>query len=300
MMQGYTDMDQQPQHQQKPALVDPFEVGLDRAKITKSRQIELPESQAAEKQSTYFDAEPESPQSTSRNVVESIKQKKHKAGIKVRRKLHIGRASDDYDLTALAIAGENGDSGSRYVTKPPEPDHATFKDFVHNPIDTVKAKVSEHSNQQFAGQVTAKEVPHGDEVDLLRASDAVEKAETDAQRLLAIQDLSKLMKERQATYARWTLDRHVTKIRKLPGEELRLKPRADFEKYNPQEGLVIDWKAYGQHVRTGSLETLYKTQLTSCSYLYTMRISTEGSTLATGLIYHHHQSSPLCRISSAY
>ncbi|KAL1648199.1 hypothetical protein SLS61_007071 [Didymella pomorum] len=236
------------QARQEPVLVDEFEVGLDRAKITKSEQIQLPESHNTE-QSANIDADPDSPRSSTHNVKESIKLKKHKAGVKIRKTLHIGRASDDFDLTITAIAGGNKEpSGSRYVTDPPEPDKATFKDFVHNPVDTVKAKVSEHSNQQVAGQITAKEVPHGDEVDLLHASEAVEDAKTDAQRLLAIQDLSKLMKERQVTFARWTLDRHVTKVRLLPREQIRLKPRSDFEKYNPQEGLVIDWQAYGQHL----------------------------------------------------
>ncbi|KAF1349477.1 hypothetical protein EJ07DRAFT_139711 [Lizonia empirigonia] len=234
----------------EPVLVDEFEVGLDRAKITKSAQIQLPESQDVN-QNPQVQVEPDSPRSSSHAVVDSIKQKKHKAGIKIRRTLHMGRASDDIDLTTTAIVGGNeAPSDSRYVTERPEPDKATVMDFVHNPVDTIKAKVSEHGNQQVAAQITAKEVPHGDEVDLIHASEAVEDAKDDAQRLLAIQDLSKLMKERQATYARWTFDRHITKVRLLPRDQIRLKPRSEFEKYNPQEGLVIDWKAYGQHLLT--------------------------------------------------
>lgn len=237
------------QARQEPVLVNEFEVGLDRAKITTSAQIQLPESHNTSEESANVALESDSPLSSTQNVKESIKLKKHKAGIKIRKTLHIGRASDDFDLTATAIAGTKEEaSQSRYETNPPEPDKPTFKDFLHNPVDTVKQKVSEQSNRQIAGQITAKEIPHGDEVDLVHASEAVEDAKDDAQRLLAIQDLSKLMKERQATYARWTLDRHVTKVRLLPREQIRLKPRSDFEKYNPQEGLVIDWKAYGQHV----------------------------------------------------
>lgn len=237
------------QARQDPVLVNEFDVGLDRAKITKSAQIELPESHNTQEQSADVVVEPDSPRSSTHNVKESIKLKKHKAGTKIRKTLHIGRASDDVDLTTTAIAGTNEQpSQSRYETDPPEPDKPTFKDFLHNPVDTVKQKVSEQGNRQVAGQITAKEVPHGDEVDLVRASEAVEDAKNDAQRLLAIQDLSKLLKERQATYARWTLDRHVTKVRLLPREQIRLRPRSDFETYNPQEGVVIDWKAYGQHV----------------------------------------------------
>ncbi|XPT02863.1 hypothetical protein M3J09_011969 [Ascochyta lentis] len=235
------------QARKEPALIDAFEVGLDRAKITKSAQIQLADSQSSQDESADVQDEPDSPRS--HNVVEAIKQKKHKAGIKIRKTLHIGRASDDFDLTTTAIAGGNNDpSESRYVTSAPVPDKATMKDFVHNPVDAIRAKITEHSNQQVAAHITAKEVPHGNDVDLIHASEAVEKAEDDAQRLLAIQDLSKLMQERQATYARWTFDRHITKVRLLPREQNELKPRSDFETYDPQEGLVIDWKAYGQHL----------------------------------------------------
>lgn len=237
---------------QEPVLVDEFEVGLDRAKITKSAQIQLPESHNTQNHGADVQVESDGPRSSSHNVVDSIKLKKHKAGIKIRKTLHMGRASDDLDMTATALAGVNEEpSGSRLVSDPPEPDKATMKDFIHNPLDTIKAKISEQSNQQVASQITAKEVPHGDDVDLINASEALEDARNDAQRLLAIQDLSRLMKERQATYARWTLDRHITKVRLLPRNQTRLKPRSDFEKYNPQEGLVIDWRAYGQHVRRG-------------------------------------------------
>jgi hypothetical protein len=247
------------QAREEPVLVNEFEVGLDRAKITDTAQIELNESHSSQDQSAEVHAEPDSPRSSSsaHHVVDSIKLKKHKAGIKIRKTLHIGKASDDLDHTTTALVGAAEEpSGSRYATAPPEPEKATVKDFIHNPIDTVKAKVSEHGNQQVASQITAKEIPHGDEVDLLRASEAVEDAQNDVQRLLAIQDLSKLMKERQAKYARWTLDRHISKVRLLPREQIRLKPRSDFERYNPQEGLVIDWKAYTQHVSQAIISIL--------------------------------------------
>ena len=237
------------QAQQQPILVDESKIGLDRAKITKSAQIQLPKSHSTQHRGASVHVEPDSPSSSSHNVVDSIKQKKHRAGSKIRKSLHIGRASDDLDLAVTAIAGDNGEpSESRYVTDPPEPDKATMKDFIHDPIDTIKAKLSENSNKQFAAQITAKEVPHSDEVDLIRASEAVDAAQSETQRLLAIEDLSKLMQERQATYVRWTFDRHITKVRVLPRDRIKLKPRTNFEKYNSQEGLVIDWKAYFQHV----------------------------------------------------
>lgn len=237
-----------PEHPPEPAPEDVFKVGLDRARIDSAAHIQYPESNLIDSQSASSDSDSNSPR-TSHGVIKSIKQKKHRAGAKIRRSLHIGRASDDHDLSTAAIVKGNEHSDSRYAFDPPERDRATFKDFLHNPLDTVKSKVSEQGNQEFAGNLTAKEVPHGDEVEIVRAADAVEAAGTDAQRLLAIQDLAKLMKERQASYARWTFDRHITKVSVLPRDKSELKPRSAFEKYDPLEGVVIDWRAYGQHVR---------------------------------------------------
>jgi hypothetical protein len=237
------------QARQEPAPINEFDVGLDRAKITKSAQIQLPELHDSHSEDSDDNAQSDSQQGTSHKVVNSIKARKHRAGLKIRQTLHIGRASDDFARTTTALAGAGGgDSGSRYMTNPPQPDKPTVKDFIHNPLDAVRAKISEQTDKQSAGQITAKEVPHGNEVDLIHASEAVENARDDTQRLFAIKDLSKLMKERQATYARWTFDRHITKVRRLPTDKVKLRPRSDYERYDPIEGLVIDWKAYAQNV----------------------------------------------------
>ncbi|KAL5411508.1 hypothetical protein PMIN03_004836 [Paraphaeosphaeria minitans] len=238
------------QAQQEFVLVDELQVGLDRAKITKTAQIQLPETHEAQgpEEERHLHSAETSP-APSHNVVDSLKAKKHRAGLRIRKTLHIGRSSDDFEYTTTALVGAAAEgSGSRYMTDAPEPDEPTMKDFFHNPIDTVKAKISDKGNQQVAGQITAKEVPHGDEVDMIRASEAVEDARNDTQRLLAIKDLSMLMKERQATYARWALDRHITKIRRLPRGEIQLRPRSDFQKLDPQAGMLTDWRAYVQHL----------------------------------------------------
>lgn len=236
--------------QQESVHVEELQMGLDRAAIATTAQIQLPEkhkTQDAQGEPRLHSAE-HSPAS-SHNVVDSMKAKRHRAGLKIRKTLHIGRSSDDFEYTTTALVGATSkDSGSRYVTDAPEPDEPTMKDFLHNPVSTVKTKISEKGNQHVVGQVTAKEIPHGDEVDLIRASEAVEEAEGDTQRLLAIEDLSRLMKERQATYARWTLDRHITKIRRLPESVLQLRPRSDFKKSDPQAGMVTDWRSFFKHV----------------------------------------------------
>ncbi|OAG06918.1 uncharacterized protein CC84DRAFT_1088757 [Paraphaeosphaeria sporulosa] len=252
------------QAQQEFVLVDEFQVGLDRAKITNTAQIQLPETHEAQgAQDERHLRSAESSAASSHNVVDSMKARKHRAGLRIRKTLHIGRSSDDFEYTTTALVGAAAEgSGSRYMTDAPEPDEPTMKDFLHNPIDTVKARISEKGNQQVSGQITAKEVPHGDEVDMIRASEAVEDAGNDTQRLLAIKDLSRLMKERQATYARWTLDRHITKIRRLPQGEIKVRPRSDFQKLDQNADTVTNWRAYllvyhahqygGQYIGFGS------------------------------------------------
>jgi hypothetical protein len=235
-----------------PVLVDEFEVGLDRSNINKNEDIQLPVSQAKKTDSIENHAETDIDRSSAHHMVDSIKHHKHKAGIKIRKTLHIGKVSDDMSHETTVLANKPDEkSDSRLVYDAPKPDKTTVKDFIHDPIDTISSKISGQGNQQFASNIAAKEVSHGEEVDLIRASEAAENAVSDAARLLAIKDLSKLMEERQATYVRWTFDRHITKVRELPRETMVLKPRTAFETYNPQ-GVVIDWTAYGKHVNFGN------------------------------------------------
>ena len=109
------------------------------------------------------------------------------------------------------------------------------------------SKVSGQGNHQMAANIAAKEISHGQEVDLLNAHDRVENAETETEKVLAIQDLEKLMKERQTMYVRWTMDRHVTKCRVLPRETSVRKSRSEFETKNDQGETKLDWEAYGTH-----------------------------------------------------
>jgi len=237
-----------------PILVDEFDVGLDRSNINKNEDVQLAVSQA-KNGGLDNHVEPEVDRSSAHHMVDSIKHHRHRAGMKIRKTLHIGKMSDDMSNETTILADNIDEtSDSRLVYDAPKLEKTTVKDLIHNPIDTISSKISGQGNQQVAANIAAKEIPHGDEVDLIRASEAAENAVSDKARLLAIQDLSKLMEERQATYVRWTLDRHITKVRVLPRDNMTRKPRAAFETHSSQEGTVVDWKAYGQHVSTGAYQ----------------------------------------------
>jgi hypothetical protein len=226
--------------------VDEFDIGLDRSNITQEGQIQLPNPDGGETEDDRQSAERDARSPPSK--LNALKERKHNAAIKIRQKLHISKESDHISSQSPILANTTEESDSRLVHELPNPDKATFKDFVHNPVDTVKAKVSNQGNEEIAANIAAKEISHGQEVDLVKAHDAVGRARTENEKLLAIKDVSRLMKERQGTYARWSLDRHVTKVRVLPRDTLVLKPQAAFQTKNARGDVVTDWKAYGQHV----------------------------------------------------
>jgi hypothetical protein len=227
--------------------VDVNEIGLDRSNITQEDQIKLPNLDEDQDDDGDEARHPE-PDSRTASIKVALKERKHHAAVKIRKTLRLSKDSDNVPSQSPVLANTTEQSDSRLVHKLPEPDKHGLKEFVHNPVDTVKSKVSGQGNQQVAANIAAKEVSHGQEVDLVNAHDAVGRAKTENEKLLAIEDVSKLMKDRQSTYARWSLDRHVTKVRLLPRETMVLKPKTAFQTRNTREEIVTDWNAYGQHV----------------------------------------------------
>jgi hypothetical protein len=226
--------------------VDEDEIGLDRSGISPQNQIQIPKLDG---DGGKAEAATEPEGRSSSNLVNSLKDRKHHAAVKIRKTLHISKVTDDLSSNSPVLANTTEEqSESRLVHKLPVPEKATLKDFVHNPVDTVKSKVSGQGNEQIAANIAAKEIPHGEEVDLINAHDAIGKAKTEHEKLLAIDDVKRLMKERQSTYARWSLDRHVSKIRVLPRETMVKKPQAAFQKKDRQGQVVTNWHAYGSHV----------------------------------------------------
>lgn len=183
-------------------------------------------------------------------MVESIKKKKHETGAQLRRAFHVSpRDSGDFEPNSTILADTSGEKSGNRLDNWTEPEKHTAKDFVHNPVDTVKSKMGNQGNHELAANIAAKEIDHGQEVDLVNASTAVDRARTENERLFAIQNLEELLEERQSTYVRWTLDRHVTKLRVLPENTTIIKnSRKAFERINAQGEVTVDWRAYVEHL----------------------------------------------------
>lgn len=100
----------------------------------------------------------------------------------------------------------------------------------------------------MAAKVAVSEIPHGQEVDLVNAYAVVGQAETQEERQRAEEYLSEMLKQRQSTYLKWSLDRHVTKIRVLPQNAIVARPRSDFERENKHGDTSMEWSAYSAHL----------------------------------------------------
>ena len=239
--------------------VDETEIGLDRANINKHNQINLVQQHPHKSpiETAGPNAEENSHTVSGHHVRKSISEKRHGAALKLRKKLHISKPSDDPNPESEILAnGSVEKSGSRLVTSPPSPDKPTLKDVLHNPIDTVKSKLSDQGSHQIAANIAAKEIPHGKDVDLVKAQIAVENAKTDREKALATLTVEELIRERQNMFIRWTLDRHVTKVRVLPRDSFVRKSRADFAITNDNGKVQTDWDAYTHHVSDFQLQTI--------------------------------------------
>lgn len=232
--------------------IDARDIGLDRSDITSQGQIELPDKGFRKDVDDDYAQLKRAPDASSPSIskIDTIKQKKHDAGIKLRKALHISKPSDDIESSSSPILANTADEQdhSRLDNTNTDPEKHTLKELIHDPIDTVKSKANKKGEKEVAANIAAKEIPHGQDVDLVKAASAVDRARSEREKLLAVQNLSELLKLRQSTFVRWTLDRHVSKVRVLPKNTVTKKPQTEFQKKDAQGKIVVDWEAYVYHV----------------------------------------------------
>lgn len=176
--------------------------------------------------------------------------KRERFSLKAKKILHIPDDSNSEDKVPGPILADAPDavSNARLIVEPPKNESPTAKDLLHHPVATITSKVSGKGGQQVAANMVAKEVSHGREVELVLAQDVVLAAKTKSEKLLAIKNVDKLMQERQDMFVRWTIDRHVMKVRKLPEHSVPKRDKKDFERKLPDGRVKMDWEGYANHV----------------------------------------------------
>ena len=135
----------------------------------------------------------------------------------------------------------------------PSPGPQGFKQLLQHPVDTVKAKTERKTNKEVAANLLSPEVTHAQDVELVRTQDALTNAKTEEEKNHAREHLETLKKARQDLFVRWTMDRHVLKLRRLesPEEQDRRQKKSDSQA-DPDEG-YLGWKTCGQQVRSSSI-----------------------------------------------
>ena len=79
------------------------QIGLDRSKITHQGQIQLPSHSVREDNDKVpshdaYDYDEPKPRSLTRHMVDSIKERKHDARIKIKQTLHLSKTSEKFEL----------------------------------------------------------------------------------------------------------------------------------------------------------------------------------------------------------
>ena len=130
----------------------------------------------------------------------------------------------------------------------PEQKGPGFKDVVRNPVTTVRSALHGASGAKFAETMDNQVITHGAEVRLIRAYDEVLGAGNDEDKVAAEDNLEQLKKARQYQFVRWTMDRHVLKLRSVPPRSVQWPKRADFKAKDDRGASRVQWVDYGHHV----------------------------------------------------
>lgn len=158
------------------------------------------------------------------------KSKRNQLKQKAREILHVNNSrtavTEPADSVTLEPSPKSAAMPCRLDNHPPKEGLDGLKDFAHQPVQTIKAKAERRTNREFAENLATAEVAHAYDVELVLAADHMAVAKTEEERSSAHQDMEVLKKARQDMFVRWTMDRHVLKIRRLERKSIPYGARA--------------------------------------------------------------------------
>ena len=240
-----------------PIPVDAGAAGLDRIGLNASGEGELvPLSAGSESSGSVFiyeDAIAEEAHSTSAETTpqndKHSSSKRHRLLHKTKAIFHVSPTKDDVVPTAPVLAdARDTASDARLVSEPPKPKTHTAKDVLHHPVSTAISKATGQGGHQIASNLVSKEISHGHEVKVVRAQDEVDKPGTKIEVKRRKDALDVLVKERQDMFVRWTMDRHITKVRILPVSTVPKRSRKEFTVIGQDGEKKMDWESWAHHV----------------------------------------------------
>ena len=123
-----------------------------------------------------------------------------------------------------------------------------LKEFVTKPVGAIKSLVHTKGGNEFAENVANTEVSHGANINFVLAHEKIAASTNDRARLMAVQDFEELKKVRQDSLVRWTMDRHVRRVRAVQAQKPPWLGRKDFVRNDGGKEKMY-WLDYGHHVR---------------------------------------------------
>ena len=251
-----------------PASVEHAFGGLDRASfnvydkadrhITRPLQKHAPNSSSSESDSDSDNTVQDNGEvSTSPRTFANVRRVSAKVRSKVKTKTHkILHASHEQHapqqsaVPTLAPAAAHDGDDDRLINPVPEHKGPQVKDLLHNPVDTVSSLLHGASGAKMADVVDNQVIAHGANVNLVRVYNKLADGDNNEDQQSVLDELEDLKKKRQDQYVRWTMDRHVLKVRRVPPLDIQRPQKNDFKIGHENDEGQINWALYGQHVRS--------------------------------------------------
>ncbi|KAL8669396.1 MAG: hypothetical protein Q9168_006008 [Polycauliona sp. 1 TL-2023] len=184
----------------------------------------------------------------------NLSKRKRIAG-KFKSLLHISddqiNVASNADCATLADSPSATSGGNRLDEQMPQkPGPQGFQQVIHHPLDAVKAKTQRKTNQEVATNLLSPEVTHAQDVELIHSQDTLNNAQSESERAKACENLETLKKARQDLFVRWTMDRHVLKLKQLGTKTTleRERQRKEPDSQQTPKSEHLGWKAYGQQL----------------------------------------------------
>lgn len=158
------------------------------------------------------------------------------------------KSIDPTTVPVLAPPPAEDDEDERLFHDAPEQKGPTFKEVVKHPVSTVQSALHGASGAKFAETMDNQVIAHGAGVRLVRAYDDLVNAKSDRDKNQAAVSLEQLKKARQDAFVRWTLDRHVLMVRRVPPHTTSWPNLGDFRAQGENGRKRLQWVDYGHHV----------------------------------------------------
>lgn len=158
-------------------------------------------------------------------------------------------SSDTLPAPILAPSPSKPSDDDRLYNDLPKYKGMQTKELLHHPVDTVQSALHGASGAKFAEVMDNQVIAHSANVGLVRAWEKIDSAQDEEGRDAAMNEVCDLKKERQDMYVRWTMDRHVLKVRQDPPRTMERPRRQDYQNRDEEGKTKTQWADYGQQVR---------------------------------------------------